>query len=51
MSQHIIRIGKYIRSLEIAFQAPGWEHEDIKRNVTECNKYITGGLVILALIA
>jgi hypothetical protein len=51
MSQHIIQLGTYIRRLEEAFQAPGWEHQVIKRKVTQSNEVITGGLLILAVTA
>ena len=51
ISQHIIQLGMYIRGLEMAFQAPGWEHQKIERKVTQSNKVITGGLLILSLIA
>jgi hypothetical protein len=51
ISQHIIQLGMYIRGLEMAFQAPGWEHQIIERKVTQSNKVITGGLLFLALIA
>jgi hypothetical protein len=51
ISQHIIQLGIYIQRLEKAFQVEGWEHQVIKRNVTQSNNVITCGLVILALIA
>jgi hypothetical protein len=49
ISLHIIQLGMYIQRLEIAFQAPGWEHQRIKRNVTHSNRVITVGLLVLAV--
>jgi hypothetical protein len=51
MSEHIKQIGKYIKTLETAFQCRGWEHQEIKRNVTRINNIITIGLLVLAVIA
>lgn len=51
MSKHIEQIGMYIRTLELAFQWPGWEHKEIKRDVTRINQIIAVGLFILACIA
>lgn len=51
MSNHIIEIGTYIKRLELAFQAKGWEHETKQRKVTKINGLITLGLLILAVVA
>jgi len=51
MSKHICEIGDYIRTLEIAFHAKGWEHHPKKRKVTQINRLITIGLFILAVVA
>jgi hypothetical protein len=51
MSKHIHEIGQYLKTLEEAFQAPGWEHKKIPRNVTRINRVITIGFLVLAVIA
>lgn len=51
MSQHIKQIGRYIKTLEQAFNHHGWEHQEIKRNVTKSNYIISLGVLVLAVIA
>jgi hypothetical protein len=51
MSGHIREIGNYIRKLEVAFDAKGWEHEFKVRRVTRINRMITFGLFVLAVVA
>jgi len=51
MGLHIEQIGEYIKRLEVAFEAKGWEFYPKKRTVTTINRLITVGLFGLAVVA
>ena len=51
MSDHIVEIGRYLRTTETSFGIKGWEHTIKLRHVTRVNKYVTAGLLVLAAVA